>query len=394
VITVARELADGAASGGQCDATLVLLHGVRPEFEPPARARMANLDLPSGGGAQVFSHLQAWLEEYPQDVVFLNDVSELWPFLAYSSARARLVVVLHDEGRRYLEPVLSHSNVIDGLVVVAEFLVDLIKEAIPAAELPIRAIHNGTAFPDSSRNPRFDRGSLRLVYLGALDFFKKGVQDLPAVLARLTERSVNCELSIIGGESPRLRAMFERAGVSDRVRWRGWLPRASCFELAGEHDIIVIPSRCEAFGMVAIEAMGMGCVPVAYDIPSGLREIIRHGQTGCLVRFPRPRALADAIETLARDSGQLLAMSCAAARDVRSRFSAEGAGSEYVRFAEMVLSRAPARRCQLVGTASRRSPAVSGPSGALGSAFLRRALRRAIEPHPRLVRWSWRHLTG
>jgi glycosyltransferase involved in cell wall biosynthesis len=394
VITVAREVADGASGSAQCDATLVLLHGMGPQFEPPTRARLVNLDLQGGSGAQVFAGLQAWLGEHPQDVVFLNDVSDLWPFLPFFPRQPRIVVVLHDEGRRYLDPVVCQSGVLDGVVLVAEYLRDVLEKRMSAAGPSVRVIHNGTAFPEVFVSRSRDRRRFKLLYMGGLDFFKKGVQDLSPVLRRLTERSVDCELSIIGGEDLRLRALFERARVSHRVQWKDWLPRASCFELAADHDIIVIPSRCEPFGMVAIEAMGMGCVPVAYDIPSGLREIIRNGETGCLARFPRPAALADAIESLARNPERLEAMSQAATHDVRLRFSAERAASEYVSFARVLLGIPPAARSEQGAAASVRGSEAFGLIGGSARVLLRGAVRRMIEPHPRLVRWSWRHLKG
>jgi glycosyltransferase involved in cell wall biosynthesis len=395
VCAVTRELADGAAVTGQCVSTLVVLHGMGADFEAPSVAKLADLNVRGAGGPEVFASLGAWLEQEPQDVIFLNDVSDLWPFLPYFPQQSRVVVVLHDEGRRYLDPVVRQADVLDGFVVVARYLLKVLARGLRASRPPTRVIHNGTNFPVApARGPCDSRRSVRLLYMGGLDFFKKGVQDLPAVLRRLTKRGVDCELSVIGGENLRLRALFERAGVPHRVRWVDWLPRASCFELAADHDIILIPSRCEAFGMVAIEAMGMGCVPVAYDIPSGLREIIRNEETGCLVRFPRPAALADAIETLACNPERLEAMSRAATEDVRSRFSAERAGSEYVSFARMLL-RIPAekRSSQEVAALVRRSKA-PGPSVAPARVFLRRTVRRMIEPYPRLVRWSWRHLTG
>lgn len=59
-------------------------------------------------------------------------------------------------------------------------------------------------------------------------------------------------------------------------------------------DIFVLPSDCEPFGLVLIEAMARG-VPVIGTNAGGVPEIITHGETGLLVPPQNPQALADAI---------------------------------------------------------------------------------------------------
>ena len=66
-------------------------------------------------------------------------------------------------------------------------------------------------------------------------------------------------------------------------------------------DIHAMPSRWEGFGLSAAEAMAAGLPVVATDV-GGLREVVADGETGLLVRPGDPFALAEAIETLARDA--------------------------------------------------------------------------------------------
>lgn len=53
--------------------------------------------------------------------------------------------------------------------------------------------------------------------------------------------------------------------------------------LIAEHDIVLMPSRMEAFGLVAAEAIASGRWVVASDV-GGLREIVQDGVNGTLVR--------------------------------------------------------------------------------------------------------------
>lgn len=64
---------------------------------------------------------------------------------------------------------------------------------------------------------------------------------------------------------------------------------------------LVLPSTgLETFGMVGPEAMLLG-VPVVTFGFGGSGELVRHMENGILVAEPTPRALADALEMLARD---------------------------------------------------------------------------------------------
>ncbi len=62
-------------------------------------------------------------------------------------------------------------------------------------------------------------------------------------------------------------------------------------------DVVVIPSRAEGLGLVAIEALACG-IPVIASAVGGLVETVRHDQTGILVKPGDPRALADALVRL------------------------------------------------------------------------------------------------
>jgi glycosyltransferase involved in cell wall biosynthesis len=52
--------------------------------------------------------------------------------------------------------------------------------------------------------------------------------------------------------------------------------------LMSEHDVVLVPSLVEAFGMVAVEAIASGRWVVARNV-GGLRDIIADGENGTLV---------------------------------------------------------------------------------------------------------------
>ncbi|MEW6517488.1 MAG: glycosyltransferase family 4 protein [candidate division FCPU426 bacterium] len=62
-------------------------------------------------------------------------------------------------------------------------------------------------------------------------------------------------------------------------------------------DVFVLPSDCEPFGLVLIEAMARG-IPVVATRAGGVPEIVVHGETGLLVTPQSPEAMADAVAFL------------------------------------------------------------------------------------------------
>jgi glycosyltransferase involved in cell wall biosynthesis len=53
----------------------------------------------------------------------------------------------------------------------------------------------------------------------------------------------------------------------------GRVPHEDCNKLAAQADVFLMLSREEPFGIVAIEALSMACMPIAYDVGSGPAEI-------------------------------------------------------------------------------------------------------------------------
>jgi glycosyltransferase involved in cell wall biosynthesis len=175
----------------------------------------------------------------------------------------------------------------------------------------------------------------------------KGVFDFVPILCELKKRGVPVTLNLVGGENDALRRELERKGVGNMVIWSGRQPHERCYDIAAESDVFMMSSRKESFGMVTIEAMCMGCVPIAYDMPSGSTEIIEHGKSGLLVPLGDYRAWAAAIESLHLDRTRLRALGDGAIDRARTRFNADVMAGNLVQFVQDVFTNSrtqPAQR--------------------------------------------------
>jgi len=114
-----------------------------------------------------------------------------------------------------------------------------------------------------------------------------------------------------------------------RVRWLGVQTNAQVLSLYADHDLLVLPSSAEGLPRVVLEAMSAGVVPVASDLPCGIRDIVEHGRTGFLPRPGDVAAFAAAIGLAVSDRRRFEEMSGAAQEAVDERFDARRRAGDF-----------------------------------------------------------------
>lgn len=109
-----------------------------------------------------------------------------------------------------------------------------------------------------------------------------------------------CRLVILGeGELRReLEQQIQAYGLQDKILLLGYEPNPYKYMTRAEY--LVMSSDTEAYPVVLIEALSLGCPVLSTDCPSGPREIIREGVNGLLVDLT-DEALAAGIQRLCSD---------------------------------------------------------------------------------------------
>src|SRR5262249_34932708 len=93
-------------------------------------------------------------------------------------------------------------------------------------------------------------------------------------LALLRAKHLDFRLAIAGedwGDGARLRQLADRLGVGAYVGLIGRVAEDELVDLYNRAELLVAPSRYEAFGIVALEAAACGC-PSVVSANGGLRE--------------------------------------------------------------------------------------------------------------------------
>jgi len=165
-----------------------------------------------------------------------------------------------------------------------------------------------------------EEGPLRVLFVGnviprkGLSTVIDGLGQVPSRLWRLTVAGSRSMNAAYAAEVDR--AVAARA-LGGSVRMAGPLDDAQLVEAYRTHHVLAVPSQYEGFGIVYLEAMGFGVVPIG-SRNGGAAEVIEHGKSGCLVKPGDSRGLADTIARLAADRTLLRSM----ALEARRRFCA------------------------------------------------------------------------
>jgi len=150
------------------------------------------------------------------------------------------------------------------------------------------------------------------------------------VLLRAMVELPDCHLVIVG-EGPQrdeLAALARELGIEDRLTFTGWIDPPWVSAIA--FDIVVVPSRVEGFGLVAVEAMLAG-MPVVGSRVGGLPEVVTDGVNGLLVEPENPSALAGSIRQLADDPERRKVLAQAGRASMVDRYTTTAQGEAYAR---------------------------------------------------------------
>jgi glycogen(starch) synthase len=186
-----------------------------------------------------------------------------WFWAAEKAVEFRLPAATFDVVQRWATR--QHHNFVVSTVDLAQQILAINPSAcvdvIPMGADPIPTV-GVSAVPGSS------------VFLGRLDVETKGIDLLLEAFARIPA-SLAKSLTIAGDGhgGPAVRHLITELGLQDRVHLIGRVDGAAKWRLLAGAQLVVMPSRRETFGIVALEALAAGRPVLACDIPC-LREVV------------------------------------------------------------------------------------------------------------------------
>jgi poly(glycerol-phosphate) alpha-glucosyltransferase len=155
-------------------------------------------------------------------------------------------------------------------------------------------IPNSRSLPGISK-PELGHDPQVGVILSSMTNRKRLGHAVSAIGQARSSGDLNFKLRIYGQgpEEASLRKLIAAQGLEESVELAGYSPTArEQFELA---SFTMLTSKLEGQGLVLIEAMSVGCIPIAYDVPYGPADVIDHGVDGFLVKAGDVSSMAEAI---------------------------------------------------------------------------------------------------
>ena len=217
---------------------------------------------------------------------------------------------------------------VDWVTGVSSSTLAQVRERAPEVLFRSSVILNALDFPTLLPAP-LPIDTPRLLCLGRLHP-QKGFDLALSALATITDRFPHVHLTIVGDGPERLALERQAAelNLSSVVDFLGWVSPDDVPMLINRATMVLIPSRWEGFGLVALEAASMAR-PVIASCVGGLPEVVAHKETGLLVESENSRALAEAMVFFLTHPKDAEQMGLAARKRARELFSWEQCVAAY-----------------------------------------------------------------
>ena len=178
-----------------------------------------------------------------------------------------------------------------------------------------------------------------ILYFGTI-VRKKGVLDLAKAFQLLRKKNPEATITLIGKDNLDIEeqkstlALFKECLDSEArtgVTHLNHMPYEKVVEEIAKAEVVVLPSRAEAFPMSWLEAMAMEKAMVTSDI-GWAKEVMIHNQTGLMVHPDNHQGLADAISEILTDKDKRIRFGISARKRIVENFSSEIIVSKNIEF--------------------------------------------------------------
>lgn len=176
----------------------------------------------------------------------------------------------------------------DATICVSKRVAQTVQDCYHIDKYQICWIPNGVVIPemtDASKREHTENAKdiVIVITVGRLSD-QKNYRALLDCWRSVTHLSTDAVLWFVGDGEERdmLQEHTRQLGLEDKVKFWGWWEPSAVFDLLSQADVFVLSSRYEGFGMVILEAAGMGLPVVSTDV-ADVRDIVEDGCSGYVV---------------------------------------------------------------------------------------------------------------
>lgn len=283
-----------------------------PDIPPPADYRERE-------GTFVRQHLVTLIAAERPDVLFAGRESFAWHVSPVAIAHGIPSVVRiagtttigllnggfpGDQARDLLARLSQADRLVAQTPHMADALVQLGLEQVSTIpnSVDLRVFSPSPKDPDLLRALDIPQDAVVVMHASNLKALKRPM-DVIASAARALTRHDTLTYVIVGEGAARasMEAACRERGISDRIRFVGWVGYEWMPRYLNIADIVLMPSEAEAQARVYLETQACAKVLVASDIPAS-REVVTDGVTGILFRVGDVNDLAEKTLRVAADA--------------------------------------------------------------------------------------------
>lgn len=273
-----------------------------------------------GALAVAVRRLRLLLRKHRPQIVYLNTLGLISPFLASTGMRMRRIHHIHEifvHPRLVFRALYSLSEIYsDQVICVSQAVHETVGRMSLLKGRKGRVIHNGIALMDVSSKAADDLGheireafakpDLPLAAYVARLHYWKGQEQFFDVVAQLIERGFPINVAFFGAPfvdypdlQDALAAKAKARGLDGNVHFFGF--RRDSHALFATADLSIMGSvEPDPFPTIVLESMAQGCPVVAYA-HGGTTEMIRDNHSGLLVAPRDVDGMANAIVRITQD---------------------------------------------------------------------------------------------
>ena len=243
------------------------------------------------------------------NVVFTNTSAMNVGALAAKITGRKHYWYIHELGEEDFNMTLPHgsgslkfmNNFSEKLFANSEYLLKKYQRLYPGIRMSI--LRNPIIVKKPTGNKVKKIELIQLLMLGQITA-SKGQHFAIEAVHILKRKGIRVQLNIAGSSDDKqykqdLQKMISDLSIINEVNFRAFSNSAE--NLMAENDILLMCSRCEAFGRVTVEAMKLG-LPVIGANTCGTAEIIKNKESGLLYENANAVSLANTIELLMSDA--------------------------------------------------------------------------------------------
>ena len=142
-----------------------------------------------------------------------------------------------------------------------------------------------------------------VLFVGRMDEAYKGQDHLIQAAAVISKKRPSLKINLVGGGNSldHYRALAKKFGVEHCVNIPGYVSDEELDGLYRRASVFAMPSQCEGFGIVFVEAMARG-IPCICSGEDAAQEVVLDGETGYCVPYGDIDSLVASLEAVFSDN--------------------------------------------------------------------------------------------